>query len=69
MAEISSHPDDIFKDEVFVYLDNLRESGITNMFGAGVYIQSEFDVDKKEARALLMEWMQTFAERHPRKEE
>ena len=54
------------KDEVFVYLDGLRESGITNMFGAGPYIQTEFEIDNNEARELVLEWMKTFEERHPR---
>lgn len=53
------------KQEVFEYLDMLRESGATNMFGAGPYVQEEFDLDKREARALVSEWMQTFSERHP----
>ena len=52
------------KDEVFVYLDSLRESGVTNMFGAGPYVQSAYDCDKKEARDLVLEWMKTFSERH-----
>lgn len=54
------------KDEVFVYLDDLRESGITNMWGAGPYIQTEFEIDNIEARELVLEWMETFEERHPR---
>ena len=53
------------KDEVFVYLDDLRESGITNMWGAGPYIQTEFEIDNIEARDLVLEWMETFEERHP----
>lgn len=51
--------------EVFEYLDELRESGITNMFGAGQYIQEEFDFERKEASAFLVKWMETFSERHP----
>lgn len=50
------------KKEVFEYLDELRESGITNMFGAGSYIQQEFSVTKREARTLPIEWMETFGE-------
>tara|TARA_R100001015_G_C4524357_1_gene92507 strand:+ start:257 stop:439 length:183 start_codon:yes stop_codon:yes gene_type:complete len=54
----------IDKDEVFGFLDELRESGITNMFGAAPFIRSAFpDVDKKESRELLGEWMKTFSER------
>lgn len=42
------------------YLDDLRESGETNMFGAGPYLRMEFDLDKKESREILSEWMNTF---------
>ncbi len=56
------------KEEVFVYLDELRESGVTNMFGAASYIQKEFDAEKAEAKSLLVEWMKTFSERHPEEE-
>jgi len=42
------------------FLDELRESGKTNMFGAGSYLEEEFGLDKYEARAVLSEWMRTF---------
>lgn len=51
--------------QVFEYLDKLRESGITNMFGAVPYIQIEFpELTVKEASDLLVKWMRTFGERH-----
>ena len=53
-----------FEQEVFEYLDELRESGDTNMYGAGPWIQDEFYLDKREARAMLSKWMKTFTERH-----
>ena len=31
------------KNEVFLYLEQLRESGKTNMFGAVAFIQSDFE--------------------------
>lgn len=61
------HPlDDDMRDEVFEYLDTLRESGVTNMWGAGVYLEHEFDFDREQASAWLLEWMDTFSERHPK---
>lgn len=42
------------------YLDQLRESGVTNMFGASPYLMREFGLDKQEAREVLSEWMRTF---------
>ena len=50
---------------VFSYLDRLRESGVVNMFGAGVYVEDVFDLRKFEAKGLLIKWMSTFDERHP----
>jgi len=42
------------------YLDRLQESGVTNMFGAGAYLEDEFGLSKKEAREVLSQWMQSF---------
>lgn len=46
------------------YLDDLRESGITNMYGAGAYVENAFDLDGKTAREALGYWMKHFGERH-----
>tara|TARA_S200000501_G_scaffold132147_1_gene124908 strand:+ start:3535 stop:3708 length:174 start_codon:yes stop_codon:yes gene_type:complete len=51
---------DEIKPKAFAFLDNLRESGITNMFGATPYLVDEFDIDKKAAAVLLMAWMQQY---------
>ena len=53
-------------DEMLVYLDELRESGVTNMFGAGPYIEDEFGLGRTDARKVLTYWMETFSERHPK---
>jgi len=62
---IPGHADDS-KTIVFEFLDGLRESGITNMYGAGSYLEDEFRITRKESNSLLDEWMKTFAERHPK---
>lgn len=49
-----------FYAEVFFYLDGLRETGVTNMYGAAPYVEREFNVDRKEAREALQAWMATF---------
>jgi len=46
--------------EVFQYLDALRESGSTNMFGAGAYLEDRFGFSKREAREFLMAWMKQY---------
>jgi hypothetical protein len=53
------------QEQVNYFLDELRESGVTNMFGAAPYIVEEFGVTRQEAKDLLLNWMQTFDERHP----
>ena len=50
------------KEEYFQYLDALRESGVTNMFGAASYLQNEFELSRNEARDILIEWI--FEQRH-----
>tara|TARA_R100000654_G_scaffold70731_2_gene101204 strand:- start:886 stop:1068 length:183 start_codon:yes stop_codon:yes gene_type:complete len=42
------------------YLDDLRESGVTNMFGAGAYLQAEFGITKYDANRILQTWMDNF---------
>jgi hypothetical protein len=54
----------MYKEEMFVYLDNIRESGKINMFGAGPYLQDAFGLSRYEAKDILLEWMSTFSERH-----
>ena len=57
------------KEPYFEYLDVLRESGVTNMFGARPYLMDEFpDLEKDEAGKLLSEWMETFGMRKKAKE-
>ena len=55
------------REMYFDYLDQLRESGITNMFGASPYLQEAFDLDRYEAKDVLLEWMQTFSARQAKK--
>lgn len=52
-------------EEQLEYLDDLRESGETNMFGAGPYLMEEFGVTREESHRILKHWMDTFDARHP----
>ena len=52
-------------NEHLEFLDNLRDSGATNMFGAGPSLESEFDMSNREALSVLQQWMETYGERHP----
>lgn len=40
----------------FCELDDLRDSGVTNMFGAAEYL----DLPKREGRIVLGLWMKTY---------
>jgi hypothetical protein len=46
--------------EYFEYLDELRDSGETNMFGAGPYLEAEFGLGRYDARKIVQAWMETF---------
>ena len=48
--------------EHFNFLDGLRLSGIVNMFGAASYLTEDMGVSKKDAKSVLLAWMQTFTE-------
>ncbi len=50
-------------DDVLEYLDELRESGITNMFGAGAYLTEEYKFDGDIASKILSYWIKTFSNR------
>ena len=54
------------KDNHLEYLDKLRESGVTNMFGAAPYLENEFDleVSRQDAIDILQYWMDSFSDRH-----
>ncbi len=48
-------------DNHLEYLNNLRESGATNMFGARPFLINAFpELSKKEASEVLAYWMDTF---------
>ena len=50
----------------FEFLDELRKSGVTNMFGAAPYLRQEFPElqdDPKQAVEILRAWMNTYEDR------
>lgn len=53
----------IVEDEHLEYLDKLRASGKTNMFGAGPFIRRAYGVSDSESHEILGYWMKTFSER------
>lgn len=51
---------DYIEDKHLNYLDAVRDSGVTNMFGATSYVQTRFGLPKDKARDILVYWMETF---------
>ena len=47
-----------YKMEQFIYLNKLRESGETNMYGASPYLACAFSLPQREASKVLVEWME-----------
>ena len=48
--------------EEYIFLNRLRESGTTNMFGAAPYLEFEFELTNREARRLVADWMSWVSE-------
>ena len=49
----------------FDYLDALRVSGVTNMYGAAAYLVEEFGLPPAEAKETLLAWMHTYSDEPP----
>lgn len=48
--------------EHFIFLNTLRESGVTNMFGASSYLEEHCDLNGANSWEVLMNWMENFEE-------
>jgi hypothetical protein len=45
----------------FRFLDEIRESGVTNMFGAAPYLREMWpELNREEAKAIVILWMKTY---------
>lgn len=47
-------------NKYWIYLENLRCSGVTNMFGAVSYLMDEFNLEHDEACEILTDWMKNY---------
>lgn len=56
------------EEEHLLYLDDIRESGVTYMYCAAPFLQREFSLPEKTALFIFCYWMATFDDRHPREE-
>lgn len=48
------------KQIYYDYLEELRQSGVTNMFGAAPYLMREFALSYDEASKILSDWMHNY---------
>lgn len=48
--------------EYYLYLEWLRDTGITNMFGSPAYLAKEFDLTEDEAKEIVLNWMKNYKE-------
>ena len=48
--------------EYYVYLEVLRQSGVTNMFGSAPYLREEFGLGRRESINIVANWMDNYAE-------
>lgn len=44
----------------WIFLEDLRRSGIVNMFGAVPYLVEAFDLSYQEAKEVLVDWMKNY---------
>jgi hypothetical protein len=44
----------------FTFLDQLRESGDTNMYGSAPYVMDAFGVNRDKASKIVRDWMRSF---------
>ena len=47
-------------EDINAYLIALRDTGVTNMWGAVPYLEEAFDMSRSEAKAALFAWMDSF---------
>jgi hypothetical protein len=51
------------QDDVFRYLESLRKSGVTNMWGAVPYLERDMECSHEEASHWLLTWIKSFEEK------
>ena len=51
-------------EEMYEFLDDLRDLGIVNMFASPAYLQEVFPMSATEATAVVRQWMDTYQTRN-----
>ena len=51
-------------EEYFLFLECLKESGVTNMLGASPYLEEQFEeLNGSDSRKVLALWIQSYTEK------
>tara|TARA_R100000234_G_scaffold46829_1_gene28011 strand:- start:26855 stop:27070 length:216 start_codon:yes stop_codon:yes gene_type:complete len=45
-------------------LDEIRESGVMNMFAGALYLHQYYGVPKMKAKEMVSHWMRNYSSRH-----
>lgn len=52
-------------EKYFEYLEQLRQSGETNMYGAAPYLYREFpELSLDQAKKILIDWIASYGQSH-----
>jgi hypothetical protein len=62
MTDKQQLPEGMTSDH-FEYLDELRDSGRTNMYGAARYLVDEMEVPEAKSHKYVIHWLETFEAR------
>ena len=54
---------EVVEDKHLKYLDELRTSGKTSMYGSTSFIRSDFDLSPEDSRIIVKFWMDSYFER------
>ena len=47
-------------NKYWLFLEELRRSGVVNMYGAAPYLQEAFYISRNEAVEILIDWMENY---------
>ena len=47
-------------NKYWLYLEKLRRSGATNMYGAAPNLANKFELTMNEAESILVDWMENY---------
>lgn len=49
-------------ENYYHFLENLRQSGVCNMWGASIYLEDAYGLSREDAGTVLCNWIQNYEE-------